>query len=141
MITVPIFFFYREPLASLGEIRAILISRERPVLRARAPHDEFLELCLVTGNNAEYNAAVKFPVIEFIFARFIADASDSRLSLALVYPALFLKDRLRAMDTYAEKRSTWEFCAALLQLRGRLPRALGEITLETNRDLVEIIAA
>jgi len=47
----------------------------------RAPHDEFLVLSRYQ-KRPEYNAAIKFFVIEFIFAQFIADASDSRLSLA-----------------------------------------------------------
>lgn len=75
---------------------------------ARAPHDEFLVLSRY-WKRPEYNATIKFLVIEFIFARFIA--SDSRLSLAgaASYPRFLSRIRTPAIENAMGKRSTWEF--------------------------------
>lgn len=58
-------------------------------------------------------------------------------------PVLFLKDYSRVMDTHAEKRSTWEFAQSYSNYAtvSRELAGVDEITLEANRDLVEIITA
>jgi len=80
MLIVPI-FFYREPLSSPdGDTHDSYLSRRFRTLRA--PRQEFLVLSRY-WKRPEYESAIKFFVIEFILARFIADASDSLAYLFL----------------------------------------------------------
>lgn len=154
MITVPIYFFIASHYRAPARYARSLSPGKRPALCALGHPSTNFSFCLVTGNNLGYNAAHKVPrnrvhlraiycwCIRFppfplnpIFLSRGTSRFFSRIAPCAMGTVLYV--RWKTVDVGIFARPYSNYAAVLPREHSRV----NEITLETSRDLVEIITA